>query len=399
MDLSVEKTYPSQPLIYNTNYRQYASGVKYLSPQDFIDQSVNCQQKACEKDFWTKKIPMKMTGPNITVAEPDISKQFKQFDSMAYKKLEEMGTPSYGNIFINEISGKTNYQYQNGYTKGDATYSLVLFLNSTSAHVTGAWAAYAQEIILRQFLGKQSGTKKVQLKIYEDPLPLNNQARVVIAGVAGFMMSFAITIAWLMISGSMIRSIVAEREKNLKNQMIVSGIKLPSYWMGHYCKDVFLQFFPSMFALILIAAYSMELPGVWVLIVLNMFANCPFLYVVSFLFDKSDSASTATSLLLFVFGFVGPIAVFILVLIEKTRDLGQQLKWILSIVPLFSVSSGIIWISMKNLIALVLATDYTKKIEEPTPFSEIAAGPQLTMLLISIPTYWFLVALLESGII
>ena len=111
MDLSVEKTYPSQPLIYNTNYRQYASGVKYLSPQDFIDQSVNCQQKACEKDFWTKKIPMKMTGPNITVAEPDISKQFKQFDSMAYKKLEEMGTPSYGNIFINEISGKTNYQY------------------------------------------------------------------------------------------------------------------------------------------------------------------------------------------------------------------------------------------------------------------------------------------------
>jgi len=113
-------------------------------------------------------------------------------------------------------------------------------LNSTSTHVTGAWAAYAQEIILRQFLGKQSGTKKVQLKIYEDPLPLNNQARVVIAGVAGFMMSFAITIAWLMISGSMIRSIVAEREKNLKNQMIVSGIKLPSYWMGHYCKDVFL---------------------------------------------------------------------------------------------------------------------------------------------------------------
>jgi hypothetical protein len=62
---------------------------------------------------------------------------------MAYKKLEEMGSTSYGNIFINEISGKTNYQYKNGYTKGDATYSLVLFLNSTSNHVTGIWAAYA----------------------------------------------------------------------------------------------------------------------------------------------------------------------------------------------------------------------------------------------------------------
>jgi hypothetical protein len=179
--------------------------------------------------------------------------------------------------------------------------------------------------------------------------------------------------------------------------MIVSGVKLPSYWMGHYCKDIFLQSFPSMFALILIAAYSMALPGVWLLIVINIFANSPFLYVVSFIFEKADSASTATSLVLFVFGFIGPIAVFILILIEKTRKLGIRLKWICSIVPLFSVSSGIISISMKDLIALVLATDYTK-IEKPDPFDEIAAGPELTMLLISIPTYWILVALLDSGI-
>jgi len=94
---------------------------------------------------------------------------------------------------------------------------LVLFLNSTSVQVTGMWAAYAQEIILRQFLGKQSGTKKVQLKIIEDPLPLNNQAKIVISAVAGFMMSFAITIAWLMINSSLIKSIVGEKEKNLKN--------------------------------------------------------------------------------------------------------------------------------------------------------------------------------------
>jgi len=130
-----------------------------------------------------------------------------------------------------------------------------------------------------------------------------------------------------------------------------------------------------MFAIILIAAYDMDLPGVWVLIVLNIFANSPFLYVVSFFFEKSDSASTATGLVLFIFGFIGPIAVFILILIEKTRNIGIKLKWIFSIVPLFSVSSGIIWISMKNLIALIFTTDFTKKIVEPDSFDDVAAGP------------------------
>jgi len=38
------------------------------------------------------------------------------------------------------------------------------------------WAAYAQEIILRQFLSEKSGTKRVQLKIVEDPLPISDNA-------------------------------------------------------------------------------------------------------------------------------------------------------------------------------------------------------------------------------
>lgn len=171
------------------------------------------------------------------------------------------------------------------------------------------------------------------------------------------MMSFAITIGWLMINSSLIKSVVGEREKSLKNQMIVSGIKLPAYWLGHYVKDIFLQCIPSMFVLILINAYDMDLPQVWVLIIINIFANPPFLYALSFAFAKADAASTAVGFLLFLVGFLGPIALFILLIIDSTRDYAVALKYPLSLIPLFSVSSGIITISMRFFIALLTAPE------------------------------------------
>jgi len=99
--------------------------------------------------------------------------------------LRELDTFGYGSIYVNEISanknqntGLKNYQYPANGLKYDksAMYSLVVFMNQTSVHATGMWAAYAQEIILRQFLSEKSGTKKVQLKIVEDPLPISDNS-------------------------------------------------------------------------------------------------------------------------------------------------------------------------------------------------------------------------------
>ena len=108
---------------------------------------------------------------------------------------------------------------------------------------------------------------------------------------------------------------------------------MPAYWAGHYVKDIFLQLFPSMFVLFLIAVFDMDLPQVWILIVINIFANPPFLYAMSFIFDKADSASTAVGFLLFLVGFLGPIAIFILTIIDSTRDIALVLKWPLSLIP------------------------------------------------------------------
>lgn len=170
--------------------------------------------------------------------------------------------------------------------------------------------------------------------------------------------------------------------------------------MSHYVKDIVLQFFPSIFAIFLIFVYDMELPSVWILIVINIFANPPFLYAMSFIFQKAESASTAVGFLLFLVGFLGPIAVFILTIIDDTRDIAVAIKYPLSLIPLFAVSSGIITISMRFFIALLSASESERlRVTTPEPFDDVAAGVQLKMILISIPIYWLIIAIIDSGLL
>jgi hypothetical protein len=43
--------------------------------------------------------------------------------------------------------------------------------------------------------------------------------------------------------------------------MIVSGVKLLSYWMGHYVKDVVFSLILGVWVIILIAIFDIDVPG------------------------------------------------------------------------------------------------------------------------------------------
>ena len=49
---------------------------------------------------------------------------------------------------------------------------MVLLVDAVSPYSLGIWSAYIHEIILRDFLAKESGSKKVTLKLVNDPMPL-----------------------------------------------------------------------------------------------------------------------------------------------------------------------------------------------------------------------------------
>lgn len=277
-----------------------------------------------------------------------------------------------------------------------------MFINAISPHGLGVWAAYAQEIILRDFLGQVSGAKKVQLKIINDPFPLGKDFSAGLEAIQGFLLAFGVGIVYICVAPNIIRVVVEEREKNLKNQMIVSGVRLPAYWIGHYTKDLFFGLILGVCVIVLIIIFDVDLEYGWVMILLGAIAQPPFLYGLSFCFDKADSSSGIVTFSMFIFTFIGPIALFVLQIIESTRNIAVALKWSLSIVPQFAVTSSMYIIAFKQLFGFLEPADGDcgEKCDysEPGSFDDRIAKPQLIMLIISSIVWWFLIAFIDSSL-
>lgn len=165
-------------------------------------------------------------------------------------------------------------------------------------------------------------------------------------------------ITYIVVAPSLVRNVVEEREKGQKNQMIVSGVKLSSYWMGHYVKDVVFGLILAIWVIVLIAIFDIDVKEAWVMLILAAFVNPPFLYVFGFFFDKADNSGGATSFYMFIFSFIAPIVIFVLQLIPSTRDIAVPLKWLFSFMsPQFAVVCSIIFIAFREFFGFLQPAD------------------------------------------
>jgi uncharacterized membrane protein YhaH (DUF805 family) len=73
-----------------------------------------------------------------------------------------------------------------------------------------------------------------------------------------------------------------------------------------------------------------------------MFSNPVFLYCFSFIFEKDSTGSIVTRILYIMFGGLAPIVVIILMVVEKTVDIGKTLRWVFYILPIFSLDFGVV---------------------------------------------------------
>ena len=115
------------------------------------------------------------------------------------------------------------------------------------------------------------------------------------------------------ISKSIISRIVSEKELNLKNQMRISGVSLPAYWIGHYLSDVVFSMIATGAIFILMAAFDSNFAGSWVLILLMTFTNPVFLYVLSVPFNQAIIARNGIQ---YIYLFIGVLVPFVLPLIQ-----------------------------------------------------------------------------------
>lgn len=135
--------------------------------------------------------------------------------------------------------------------------------------------------------------------------------------------------------------------------MMISGCSLTAYWVGNYIADIMFQSIGAIAAVIAIKVFDVDVPYAWVLLILVVLANPAFVYFFSFFFEKDDAGSLSVKLLYMLFGVIAPLAVSILQFVEKTKDVGNVLRWFFYPFPIYSLANGYLSISQRSLIQLV----------------------------------------------
>ena len=130
----------------------------------------------------------------------------------------------------------------------------------------------------------QNAGKSINYNLKIVPFPLSNQVNNILAILSGLFVVFGIGISFILTSMPMISNIVKEKELNLKNQMRISGVSLPAYWIGLYVSDIIFGSISMFTIIILLAIYNIDCPDGWLLLVLNTFANPIFIYFMSCFF-------------------------------------------------------------------------------------------------------------------
>jgi hypothetical protein len=99
---------------------------------------------------------------------------------------------------------------------------------------------------------------------------------------------------------------------------MVSGSSLTAYWMGHYLGDIVFQTIPSAVAIAGIYIFDIDVKPSWLLFLVHIFVNPPFIYFLSFFFQKDEAGSSMVKLVYIVFGIIGPVAISILQIVDST---------------------------------------------------------------------------------
>ena len=87
---------------------------------------------------------------------------------------------------------------------------------------------------------------------------------------------------------------------------------MTAYWLSHYISDVMFSSITCLVAIIGMNFFNLDLPKVWILFVVNLFANPVFVYAVSFFFERDEAGSLAIKGIYFIFGTIVPVAISIL---------------------------------------------------------------------------------------
>jgi hypothetical protein len=127
-------------------------------------------------------------------------------------------------------------------------------------------------------------------------------------------------------------------------------MNLSAYWLANMISDIIKAYIPVICTYLLALAFSIKIPGVIVMFLLFPLAIVPTTYCFSFIFKSDTVAQISTFFFHFLFGAIGGFIVFLLKAIPSVCGVGDWLRWIFTLSPVFSCVYSIVWSTSSALI-------------------------------------------------
>lgn len=93
---------------------------------------------------------------------------------------------------------------------------------------------------------------------------------------------------------SIISFIIIEKEKNLKQIQLVSGMYLSAYWFVNIVFDIFKTMIPISIMIAFFYIFDTGYDNIWIILLAFPISIIPFTYAFSFLFSDDGSAQFTT---------------------------------------------------------------------------------------------------------
>lgn len=194
-----------------------------------------------------------------------------------------------------------------------------------------------------------------KIKVSNHPFDKTDWEQARIVRVSGILASLMIMASYGFIPSGATYYIVLEKERDVYNQLIISGASQIAYWLSNFVFDIMWGYIPAIGAMIIFAAYDMtafiEEPGLSASILLffiYMPAMAGLAYLFSFVFSKAGNALIFSWIFNLSIGFLGTILLAILLEIEDTYDFGVIARWLFRFIPTFSLGYGFLFTSVQQ---------------------------------------------------
>ncbi|KAH9648600.1 ABC transporter A family member 1 [Citrus sinensis] len=226
----------------------------------------------------------------------------------------------------------------------DGSLGFTVLHNSSCQHAGPTFINVMNTAILRL----ATGNRNMTIRTRNHPLPTTQSQQLQRHDLDAFSVSIIISIAFAFIPASFAVAIVKEREVKAKQQQLISGVSVLSYWTSTYIWDFISFLFPSSCAIILFYIFGLDqfvgrdclLPTVLIFLGYGL-AIASSTYCLTFFFSDHTMAQNVVLLVHFFTGLILMVISFIMGLLETTRSANSLLKNFFRLSPGFCFADGL----------------------------------------------------------